>query len=171
MKKPWLRARSLWLSAPPVLLSGLDNGLTLYWQSTEYWSGNYGAANEMSPSFREFLTIHPLMFVAMTLVWMFIFSILITLLPLQGAKIVAVTVVIGHMIGAGSWPPFRGSYQFCCGLILLTSFVIVRCTDLGHSEDGEPIFNWQRTGFPVWTKWMLVICLFAVPVWWFLIPH
>jgi hypothetical protein len=152
-------------------MSCLDNGLTLFWQPPAYWSGDYNAANEISPSFREFLTIHPLMFVAMTLVWMGVFSTLIALLPQQGAKTVAVTVVMGHMIGAGSWPPFRGSYQFGCALILLTSIVIVQCTDMGHSIDGKPSINWQRTGLPFWTKWILVLFLFAMPVWWFLIPH
>jgi hypothetical protein len=171
MTEPLLRSRSLWILCPPIFLCCLDFGLTLYCQSPTYWSGNYAHANEMSPSFRYYLTIHPVMFVAMVIVWIALFSTMIAILPVTVSRAIAVTVVIGHMIGAGSWPPFRGSYQLGCSLILLTSFVIATFFTLGQADPGQPMINWHRTGFPDWTRWVLTGCLFSVAVWWFVVPH
>lgn len=171
MRDSPLSLRSLWLLAPPILMSCLDNGLTLNGQSSRYWEGNYAAVNEWSPSFHYFLSIHPLAFAGMTLVWMAIFSTLIAILPEKAGMTVSITVVLGHMIGAGSWPPFRGSYQLGSALILSTSIVIVTSFSLGRCGTGQPILDWSCTGLPSWTRWAIAVGLFCLPVWWFLIPH
>src|SRR4051812_32932514 len=69
--------RPLWLVVPPALLCMLDFGLTLYGQSESYWSGNYADVNEISPSFAQYLAIHPFAFVGAGFLWIIIFSIIV----------------------------------------------------------------------------------------------
>lgn len=171
MNEALIRPGTLWLVVPPIVMCYLDFGLTLFGQSPVYWQGNYHSANEMSPSFRYYLSMHPLVFVGMVMLWSAIFSSLIAILPDRIGMTISVTVIIGHMIGAGSWPPFRGSFQLCHVLFLFTSTLIVTSLNMGRSDSGQSPINWSQTGLPSWTRWMLAACLFCIPVWWFLIPH
>lgn len=166
------RPRSLWIVVPPILLCCLDFGLTLYGQSPAYWAGDYQDVNEVSPSFRVYLTIHPLVFVGMNLVWIAIFSSLIGILPEKIGMTISIAVVIGHMAGAASWLAFQfESYQACNALFLFTAIAIVTSFNMGRSETGQTLINWSRTPVPSWTRWILAALLIATPVWWFLIPH
>ncbi len=166
------RLRSLWIVVPPILLCCLDVGLTLYGQSAEYWSGQYGHVNEMSPSFAKYLAIHPLAFVRMCLVWVGIFSTLIAILPARIGMTISIAVVIGHMAGSASWLAYRlGSYQTCNALFLITSIVIVISFEKGRSDSGQTLINWSQTRVPVWTRWALAGLLIVLPIWWFLIPQ
>ncbi|MCA9032404.1 MAG: hypothetical protein KDA66_16415 [Planctomycetaceae bacterium] len=164
--------RPLWLVLPPALLCMLDFGITLYGQSASYWSGNYGAVNELSPSFARYLTIHPLAFVGAGVLWIALFSTLIALLPEILALTVSIAVVIGHMGGTATWLAYRfNNYQACNALFLVTAFVVVLSFKRGQSNDGSSAFDWKRTGLPAWTRWAVVAALIALPIWWFLIPH
>ena len=172
MKESLFRPRSLWIVVPPILLCCLDFGLTLYGQSSAYWAGNYKDVNEISPSFRDYLTTHPLVFAGMGLVWIGIFSTLIAILPEKIGMTISIAVVIGHMAGATSWLAYRfGSYQACNALFLFTSIAIVTSFNMGRSDTGQTLIDWSRTPMPSWTRWILAVLLVAVPVWWFLIPH
>jgi hypothetical protein len=163
---------ALWLLVPPVVLCGLDFGLTFYGQSAEYWAGNYSAVNEMSPSFNYYLSVHPLMAGAAMLLWMFLFSALILLLPEMLALVLVVAIVIGHMVGATTWLAFSlRSYQACGVLFLLTSALIVFAFKRGQNSDGRAAFDWSRTGLPGWARWVVILLLAALPVWWFLVPR
>jgi hypothetical protein len=167
-----IRTRALWILLPPIVLCLLDFGLTLYGQSDAYWSGNYSAFNEMSPSFGQYLSIHPLVFVAAGIVWIGLFSTLIVILPEQIAMTLAVCVVIGHMLGAFSWLAYRfQSYQTCNALSLVTAALIVTSFNMGRSGNGQGLLNWTRTGLPSWTRWAFSVLLAVIPVWWFLVPR
>jgi hypothetical protein len=170
--EPLFRTRSLWIVVPPILLCCLDFGLTLYGQSSAYWAGDYNDANELSPSFRAYLTSHPLVFAAMCLVWIGIFSTLIVILPEKLGMTVSIAVVLGHMAGSTTWLAYRfNSYQACNALFLFTSIAIVASFNLGRSDTGQTMINWARLGVPLWTRLILAAILVAVPIWWFLIPH
>ena len=166
------RPRSLWLVVPPIFLCSLDCGLTLYGQSEAYWAGQYRSVNELSPSFGQYLAIHPLAFVFADLVWICIFSTLIAILPEKVGMTISICVVIGHMAGAASWLAYRfGSYQSCNALFLLTSIAIVTSFNMGRSETGQTLIDWSRLPVPGWSRWILAAVLVIVPIWWFLIPH
>lgn len=172
MQPAVFRLRSLWLLVPPILLCCLDFGLTLYGQSDAYWSGGYRDVNELSPSFAKYLSMHPLAFACAGLVWIGIFSSLISILPDKIAMTISICVVIGHMTGAASWLAYRfGSYQACNALFLLTAVVIVGAFNLGRSDTGGTLIDWSRTRVPAWTRWVLAAILIVLPIWWFLIPH
>jgi hypothetical protein len=172
MKSQFLPFRAIWLVVPPIILCSFDFGLTLYGQSDAYWSGNYADVNELSPSFAYYLSIHPLAFVGVEVLWIAIFSSLILLLPEMLALTTAVAIVIGHMAGAATWFAYRfDNYQACNALFLITSAVVVFAFKRGQSDDGGSAVDWQRTGLPSWTRWLLVAGLIAFPVWWFLIPR
>jgi hypothetical protein len=170
--QPILPRNTLWLLLPPIALCLLDYGLTLYGQSNAYWAGDYTAVSEVSPSFAYYLSIHPLMCVAAALLWIAIFSSLILLLPENLALTVMVAIVIGHMAGAGSWLVYRfHSYQSGNLLVLMTSGLIVLAFKRGQRRDGRSAFDWERIGFPDWVRWMLILVLAALPVWWYIVPH
>jgi hypothetical protein len=154
------------------MLCMLDFGLTLYGQSDRYWAGNYTDVNELSPSFAQYLAIHPLAFVAAGLLWIAIFSAIIALLPEFLALTVSIAVLIGHMGGAATWLAYRfNNYQACNALFLATAFVVVVSFKRGQNHDGSSAFKWQRTGLPSFVRWVAVGILIALPIWWFLVPH
>jgi hypothetical protein len=172
MKQPYLPRNTLWLLLPPIALCSLDFGLTLYGQSAEYWAGNFSSVNEGSPSFAHYLTIHPLAFVAAAIFWVAIFSTLILLLPETLALTLVVAIVIGHLAGAATWLMFRFHlYQLCNVLFLTTSGLIVFAFKRGQNNDGRAALNWERTGLPNWTRWLLVAVLVALPIWWFILSR
>jgi hypothetical protein len=172
MRDSLIRLQSLWIVIPPILLCCLDFALTLYGQSPAYWAGNYQAVNEISPSFRWYLETHPLLFAVMGMVWIGIFSTLIAILPEKIGMAISVAVVIGHMAGSATWLAYRlNSYQSCNALFLFTSIAIVTSFNMGRSDTGRTLIDWNRTNVPPWTRWILAAALVALPVWWFLIPH
>jgi hypothetical protein len=163
---------SAWLLIPPIALCIVDNGLTLYGQSDEYWNGDYASVNELSPSFARYLAIHPLAFVAAGLLWMAIFSTLIGLLPRFWAVFITIGIVLGHMTGAASWLAYRfGSYQSANLLFAITALIVtcaLRRVDLCAEH---AIIDWSRFPLPNWTRWVAIAILFALPAWWFFIPR
>jgi hypothetical protein len=165
-------ARLCWLALPSVVLCTLDFGITLWGQSETYWSGDFSAVNEGSPSFARYLAIHPLAFVAAGLLWVVLFAAVIALLPETLALVVSMAIVIGHMWGAATWLMYRfQNYQACNALFLVTAFLVVLSFKRGQNEDGSSVFDWRRTGLPNWSRWVVVAGLAAIPVWWFLVPH
>ena len=161
-----------WLLLPPIALCSLDFGLTFYGQSAEYWSGNYSAVNEISPSFHYYFTIHPLVAAGAALLWMAIFSAMVLLLSEMLALTLVMAIVIGHMAGAATWLAYRfHSYQSCGLLFLVTSALVVFTFKRGQNSDGSAAFDWQRTGLPGWVRWVVIAALAVLPTWWFLVPR
>ncbi len=172
MQSSLLPRNALWLLLPPIAMCSLDFGLTLYGQSDAYWRGDFSAVNEGSPSFAHYLSLHPLAFVAAGILWIAIFSTVILLLPERFALTLVVAIVIGHMAGAATWLVYRFNlYQLCNALFLVTSGLIVLAFKRGQNADGRAAFNWELTGLPSWTRWIVVAALFALPTWWFIIPR
>lgn len=170
--QPSTPRRAFWLLVPPTAICLLDYGLTLAGQSNVYWSGDYTAVNEGSPSFAYYLTVHPLVAVAAGFVWIAIFSTIILLLPETISLIVAIAVLFGHTFGALSWLMFRfHSYQACNLLFLVSSTLVVFAFKNGQSNDGRSAVQWERTGLPEWSRWLVIGTLATVPIWWFLIPR
>ncbi len=104
------RDRFVGLCLPPIAFAILDATLTLYGQSSDYWSGRYAAVNEASPTFHQLLAIHPVVFVAGFAVWMAIFVGFILLVSDTWALISCITVINGHAAGAATWLLWR--FQF-----------------------------------------------------------
>jgi hypothetical protein len=167
-----VRKNAYWLLIPPIALCLLDFGLTLFCQPSAYWAGDHTAVSEISPSYAHALAIHPLVFCGVGLSWICIFSALILLLPESLALTLTVAIVIAHMAGAASWLVYRfHSYQSANLLALMTSGLIVLAFKRGQDRDGRPAFNWDRTGFPGWIRWLLILLIAVLPVWWYIIPH
>jgi hypothetical protein len=87
----------------PVSLCLLDIVLTLCGQSSAYWDGEFRDVTEASPAFAACLTIHPVVFVVAGLVWIAVFTSLVTTLPALLGRVVATTFSIGHAVGALAW--------------------------------------------------------------------
>lgn len=163
---------ALWLVVPPAVMCAMDGLLTLFGQPAEYWAGDYAAAWEGSPSFHDYLTIHPLVAVGAMLLWMAIFSALVLLLPEMLALTLSMAIAIGHMSGAGSWLIYRfHSYQGWCALFPLTAALLVFAFKRGQNSDGRPALDWSRTGLPGWVRWVVIAGLAVLPTWWFLMPR
>jgi hypothetical protein len=172
MSQSLLPRNALWLLLPPIALCSLDLGLTFYGQPVEYWAGNYAAVQEVSPSFAYYMSIHPLVCLAVDLLWISIFSLAILLLPEKLALTVAVAVMLGHLAGAASWLIYRfKGYQYCNALFLATAALIVFAFKRGQRDDGRSAIDWERTGLPGWMRWVVIAALFVLPTWWFLIPR
>lgn len=172
MKEHLFRPQSLWIVVPPILLCCLDFGLTLYGQSPAYWAGNYQDVNEISPSFRAYLTTHPIVFAGVGVAWIGIFTGLIAILPEKIGMTISIAVVIGHMAGSATWLAYRfNSYQACNALFLFTSIAIVTSFSMGRSDTEQTLVNWSRLGVPLWTRLLLAAIIVTIPIWWFLVPH
>ena len=122
-----ISAKRLWLCIPPFLMCMLDQGITLWGQSSGYWAGQRHLANEANPVFHWLLRIHPLAFEAGIFAWVLVFSSAIVFLPRRAAMAVSIAVVTGHAVGATTWLLFYvpGGYWLSVGLALLTGTLVV----------------------------------------------
>jgi hypothetical protein len=155
--------RGLLILAPPILFACADFGITLYGQSSEYWSGQYSHVSEGSPGYAYYLSIHPMAFVARVAIWMFLVSVLISIVPEFLAMILAACLTMGHTLATAMWLSFRfGSYQSAEALIFFSAIVLVASFRFAYTEHGESIFDWRKTGLPHWTRWP-VAALLATP--------
>ena len=163
---------SAWLLLPPIAICALDIAITLYGQSDRYWAGDYASVNEVSPSFGRYLAIHPTAFIAAGMLWIVIFSLIIALLPRFWATFTSVGVVLGHMTGSTSWLVYRfGSYQSANVLFALTAFLLVLAFRRVDQRTSAAMIDWSRVPLPAWCRWVIIAILFALPAWWFFIPH
>jgi len=107
----------------------LDQLLTLWGQSAEYWQGRYEFTNESSPPFNWLLRQHPLAFEAGILVWIVLFCVAIVAVPRRLAMTLSMAIMIGHTWGATSWLMLRfaNGYWLSIGLFLVTAFMITFC--------------------------------------------
>jgi hypothetical protein len=163
--------RFLGLCLSPLVFYALDNGLTLFGQSAEYWAGNYRCANEASPTFNHLLQIHPAAFLAGTLLWAAMFVAVILLLPAFLALITSIVVTFGHTLGAATWLMYRFhfGYQMCLGLLLVSSIVLASGIYWGwqaQPAQKDPLSNW-----PPVLRWSLIVSLVGIAVYLFLWPR
>ena len=107
----------------------LDQLLTLWGQSEQYWQGHYEFALEASPPFRWLLQQHPLAFEAGIFVWILLFCLFIVALPTRLAMIAAIAIMMGHTWGASSWLTMRVAhgYWLAIALFVTTAIAITVC--------------------------------------------
>lgn len=119
--------RKLLLCLPPFALCMLDQLITLFGQSSDYWRGNYSVANEMNPWFNWLLRQHPLAFEAGIAAWVIVFCSVILVLPRRVAMTISIAIVLGHTWGAATWlgmmQPY--GYWFALALFLASAVMIV----------------------------------------------
>ena len=125
---PRLQQR-LWLCVAPMTFCLTDLSMTLLGQTGDYWRGVYSNVTEVNPIGIALLTFHPLAFLAAGIVWMFHFGLAVTSFPYRLAKVVAMTVSVGHLAGAFTWidrnpGDFWGTILFLAGsaVLILWSF-------------------------------------------------
>ncbi|SRR6266516_2532137 len=94
---PKLRRRFLGLCLLPILLTCLDNGLTLSGQPKEYWAGNYAKAIEGNRWHYQLLAHHPLALVAEEAASMLVFVGMILLMPQTLALTISIAATLGYM--------------------------------------------------------------------------
>jgi len=98
-----LRRRFFGLCLLPILLTCLDNGLTLSGQPKEYWAGNYAKAIEGNHWHYQLLAYHPLALVGEEAASMLVFVGMILLMPQTLALTISIAVTLGYMVGASTW--------------------------------------------------------------------
>jgi hypothetical protein len=115
--------KKLWLCLPFAALAIIDFGLTLNGQSPAYWRGDHSAVNEIFPLFAWSLRHGPALFLLVCLLWIFIFSALIVVLPDIISQILSLALVIGHTWGAMTWMAYRlvVEYHLCLLLFVLSA--------------------------------------------------
>ena len=155
-------SRIMGLCLPPLALCAVDGSITLAGQSTAYWSGNYAAVNEGSPTFNHLLQIHPGAFAVGLLIWAVVFVGLILLLPDTLALIVCIAVTFGHTVGAATWVlyRFRYGYQACNGLFLLSAALLGIGIRFGWRA--APAWPYRPPGWHPIVRWSVVAALFAL---------
>ncbi len=166
-----MRQRLLGLCLPPTAFWLLDNSLTLVGQSESYWRGAYRSVNEGSPTFHQLLSVHPLAFVAGSLVWMAIFTSLILILPDTLALIISVAVTIGHCVGAATWLLFRFhyGYQMCNALFAIAAIFLGLGIRLGWQA--KPTADFRLPLRLARWRWAVACVLGALAIWLFIWPR
>jgi hypothetical protein len=119
--------KRLWLCLSPFTFCLLDQGFTLWNQSTEYWSGNYKVALEGNPLIQRLLSQHLIVYEAGFIGWLILFLFLIISLPKRLALVLSIGITFGHMWGVVSWIMYTAFYGYwiCLVLILVASLLIV----------------------------------------------
>jgi hypothetical protein len=165
-----IKHRFVGLCLPPLLLCLLDASLTLMGQSPEYWSGNYAAVNEASPTMNHLLQMHPLVFVAGLLIWTAVFVSVLFLLPDTLALGISIALTFGHTAGSATWLYWRYhyGYQLCNGLFLLTAAVLA--VAIRHGWQAIPRERYLLPFSPV-VRWLMVLAIIALAVYMYLWPR
>ncbi len=119
--------KKLWLCLPFAVLSIIDFGLTLAGQPVPYWQGYHNRINEIFPLFAWALRNGPLIFLYTVLLWIFVFSVLILVLPNVFSQILSLALVIGHTFGATTWLAFRFrlNYHLCILFFIWSAVVFI----------------------------------------------
>lgn len=137
MRRRWSRNR-LWLCIAPVLLTLLDQTLTLAGQPPEYWAGNLARVNEGSPQGHWALAQHPLVFELGIVLWIALFCAAILLLPRLPALIVSLAVAMGHAWGASTWLGNSLGYWGHIALFVATAALVVLTWERGRYGHSTP---------------------------------
>jgi hypothetical protein len=161
--------RLLGLCLVPVLVWSVDCTLTLCGQSEGYWAGigtphtdginalhNYGSSvNEVSPTSRYLLTLHPLAYVAGTVFAMLVLCALIALLPAPLALVTCLAATFGHTWGATTWLSwFQYSYQLGNGFFLAVAVLLAVGIQTWYAERPPQSLLFPRMRLMV--RWLLI---------------
>lgn len=140
------------LCLPPLVAWGVDCGLTLSGQSEAYWARvgpkptdgisslhSYTAAvNEVAPTARHLLALHPAAYIAGTVLEMAALCALILLLPSNLAFVTCLAATLGHTWGATTWlSRFPHGYQLGNAFFLFVAVLIVAGVQWWYAE-GRP---------------------------------
>jgi len=168
-----IRRRCVGLCLLPILMSGLDNGLTLWRQPTEYWAGDYAKAKEGNRWYYHLMAHHPLTFVAWEAASALLIAGIILLAPQTAALAISIACTIGYMIGASTWllyGRFRYGHEMFVGLTLLTAVAMaggIRWGWLAEPRSDAPAgarWHWS-------IRWGGILALAAVAGYMHLWPH
>jgi hypothetical protein len=102
----------LWIMTPPIGLAFADAGVTLFFQSSEYWARGFHMALENNPIAAVLIKLHPAIFLAGILIWSLIIAALVIHLPHPWELVVAFTGILGHTWGIMSWFYVRASMAY-----------------------------------------------------------
>jgi hypothetical protein len=176
--------RLLCLCLPPILVWSVDCTLTLCGQSAAYWAGSGtrstdgitslhhypSPVNEVAPTSRHLLTLHPLAFVAGAVLEMCILCSLILLLPPSLAVMACLAATLGHTWGATTWlSRLQYGYQIGNGFFLLVAFILAAGIQAWYAQaQSKPLL---APHMPLILRWVLVGLLSAVLVYLYLWPR
>jgi hypothetical protein len=122
----------LWLCLPPLLVCLGDQAATLWGQPSEYWAGHYSTTAEQSPHGSWLMARHPLAYLGAALGYMFLFTVVIVLLPRRLAWVAALALVLGHTWGMGVclWDPQEPwRYWLLLSMFLAIAVLTVLCME------------------------------------------
>jgi hypothetical protein len=176
--------RLLGLCLPAVLVWSFDCTLTLCGQSEAYWAGSgarhtdgitslhhYSASvNEVAPTSRYLLTVHPLAFVAGSVLAMLVLCSLIMLLPPSLAVMTCLAATLGHTWGATTWlSRLQYGYQIGNGFFLVVAVILAAGMQVWHGEAHPKSLVAPR--MPLIQRWLLIGLLSAALVYLYLWPR
>lgn len=176
--------RLLGLCLAPVLVWSVDSTLTLCGQSRAYWAGSvvrhtdgitslhdYSASvNEVGPTSRYLLTMHPLAYVAGTVLEMLVLCSLIMLLPPTLAVMTCLVATLGHTWGATTWlSGYQYGYQIGNGFFLFVAVILAAGMHTWYAEAHPNSLLAPR--MPLVQRWVLIGLLSTVLVYLYLWPR
>jgi hypothetical protein len=176
--------RLIGLCLPAVLVWSVDCTLTLCGQSEVYWAErgtrhtdgitslhHYSASvNEVGPTSRYLLTLHPLAYVGGTVLAMLVLCALIMLLPAHLALTTCLAATIGHTWGATTrLSRFQSGYQIGNGFFLLVAIILAAAMQTWHAAPEANSLLAPR--MPLVLRWMLIGLLSVVFVIMYLWPR
>jgi hypothetical protein len=168
-----LRRRFLGLCLLPILLTCLDDGLTLSQQSREYWAGDYSKAHEGNPWYYHLLAEHPVAFIAWESASLLVFTGMILMLPQTLALTISIAFTLGYTVGTSTWLLYGGfshGHEMFCGLCLVTAASMalgIRWGWRAVPESDAP----AGARLPFALRWLVILVLSGIAIYMNLWPH
>jgi hypothetical protein len=100
---PGSSSQRRWIVLPAVVLTACDAVLTLLFQPSSYWSGDFATAHEISPLGAATLQLHPMAFGAFMFAWACVIVLVAFRLKEPWNRVWVLMIVIGHSAGAFDW--------------------------------------------------------------------
>ena len=158
------RRRFIGLCLLPVLMTCLDDGLTMSHQPASYWAGDYSKASEANPWFHRLMAYHPAAFVSWEAASVLIFVGMILLMPQTLALTISIAYTLGYLVGASTWLLYGGHHTMFSVLCLLTAFVMAVAIRWGwraEPQSDSPVGVRLHIGL----RWALILVLAGVAAW------
>lgn len=127
---------NIWYAIPACIVCTADQIFTLIGQSKNYWGEDRSQANEANDLFNYFLQISPWMFELGILIWMCLFTFTILKAPKRFAKIISLSLIIGHSWGLSSWLQYdiRLSYYSILITFIFIATMTIFCWEISDKK-------------------------------------
>ena len=129
--------KNIWYALPACIVCTADQVFTLIGQSKSYWKYDRSKANEANDLFNYLLQKGPWLFEFGIIIWMVLFTFLVMKTPPKIAKMISLSLIIGHSWGLSSWLQYKIGLSYYSILItfIFIAILTILCWEISDKRN------------------------------------